>query len=418
MSSKEAEEADETDAIKADIIREAYSLGDKSAADTLRRGRELVERDVAGEVSAEEAKRLAEQLTLKDVRAWIREHGRASGKEAKERIIEDVFGRYANIGSVEKTWREAREIDRRISRQDVKNWKERNHEKLTNLRGYNSYVAKKPREEYQLDLMFFENLKERDAGTRRKKPDLYNAALLMIDVFSRYVAVVPMFGKTETQVKAAIKKGIKEMGGKPKVVYHDAESAFITEAMQQYFVKNGIQSVTTLTHAPFAERAIRTVKGLLYPRVKHYGSKWWDEMPHVLEVYNKVDKNRTTGFTPEEARKPENQEEVWLNLEVNRVHDRNYPPLKIGDKVRVWKKKKVNEKENDPPWSKEVRTVTWVGATKKGRLQGFEHIQVDGPKLPAGKTYLLRHEVLKVPGLQSSSSFRSPTSCSSMYTCG
>ena len=41
----------------------------------------------------------------------------------------------------------------------VKHWKEQNIVRKTNLKGYNSYVANEPREEYQVD-PFYVNLGE------------------------------------------------------------------------------------------------------------------------------------------------------------------------------------------------------------------------------------------------------------------
>ena len=85
-----------------------------------------------------------------------------------------------------------------------------------------------------------------------------------------------------------LKKCIKKLGGYPKMVYHDAESAFVGAKMQQYLAKNKALSITTLGHAPVAERTIRTIKGLFYPRVEKHGSKWWRELPGVLDIYHKV----------------------------------------------------------------------------------------------------------------------------------
>ena len=92
-----------------------------------------------------------------------------------------------------------------------------------------------------------------------------------------------------------------KMGGDPKMIYHDAETTFTGDPLQQWLAKKKIKPITTLTHAPVAERTIRTIKNLLCPRVRHLKSPWWKELPKVLEIYNN-DKHRSTGFTPNEAR--------------------------------------------------------------------------------------------------------------------
>ena len=61
-------------------------------------------------------------------------------------------------------------------------------DRKTNLRGYNSYVADEAYEEFQVDLFFtndwdeFEKLK-------------FRVGLLMIDVFSKYISVIPINSK-------------------------------------------------------------------------------------------------------------------------------------------------------------------------------------------------------------------------------
>jgi transposase InsO family protein len=311
---------------------------------------------------------------------------------AKEQLIAEAYNQYGNFGNVAKTLKAARLLDRSITRKDVQQWKDKNHAPLRAHRGLNSYVAKKPKEEYQMDLMFFRDL---DRETEAK----YEGALLMVDIFTKYCWVTPIRSKETEDIQTAIEKCIKKMGGKPKSIYHDAETTFTGRDMQQWLVANNIQPITTLTHAPVAERTIRTIKNLLYPRVRHFGNPWWEELPKVLEIYNTEDKHRSTGFTPVEAKKKENQDDVRLNLELNRRSGRKYDPIYRGDKVRVVRKKKVNEKENNPPFYPGTWKVTSVGAKEKGRAQGVTNVQVDTADraLPAMKPYLMRHEVVKVP---------------------
>ena len=163
-------------------------------------------------------------------------------------------------------------------------------------------------------------------------------------------------------------------------------------------MKKKIKPITTLTHAPVAERTIRTIKNLLYPRVRHLKSPWWKELPKVLEIYNN-DKHRSTGFTPNEAREAKNHDDVRINLEINRKRGRRYDPMEAGDRVRVVRKKAINEKENNPPFYDGTWVVKGVDEKRKGRAQGVPIIRVDQSKkrLPARKMNLMRHEAVKVP---------------------
>ena len=49
-----------------------------------------------------------------------------------------------------------------------------------------------------------------------------------------------------------------KMGGKPKMIYHDAETTFTGDPLQQWLVHKKIKPIAALTHAPVAERTIRT----------------------------------------------------------------------------------------------------------------------------------------------------------------
>ena len=52
--------------------------------------------------------------------------------------------------------------------------------------------------------------------------------------------------------------------------------AFVSNVIQTYFADEGIRHLTTLGHAPVAERQIRTMKGMIYKRIEHTNQNWWD----------------------------------------------------------------------------------------------------------------------------------------------
>ena len=53
----------------------------------------------------------------------------------------------------------------------------------------------------------------------------------------------------------------------------------------------------------------------------------------------------STGFTPEDAAKPENWFEAHTNMEIQANHNRKYDEIHVGDKVKVWQQKSVHDKE-------------------------------------------------------------------------
>ena len=136
---------------------------------------------------------------------------------SKDSIIDKIYHDPAGFGSIQTTLADARKIDKTITIDDVRNWCNKNVERKTNLKGYNSFVASAPRDEYQIDIMFFTDLKDPE----------YGLALLMVDIFTKYCVVIPLKINKIHDVAIAIKKGIEKMGGKPKTIYSDNEGAFV-----------------------------------------------------------------------------------------------------------------------------------------------------------------------------------------------
>ena len=76
----------------------------------------------------------------------------------------------------------------------------------------------------------------------------------------------------------------------------------------------------------------------------------------VLKKYN----NRIHGtieMTPIEARKPENQIQVFFNIRQKAQFKRKYPDLKMSDQVRTYIKPHTFKKGWDTSWSKEIYKI-------------------------------------------------------------
>ena len=153
-----------------------------------------------------------------------------------DKIIENVYNDPLGFGSIKNTLRDARKLDSTITLNDVKQWKENNIERKTQLRGYNSFVAKKPFEEFQIDLFFMPG----DDQT-------YNVAMLMVDIFTKYTEAIPLTDKTEGSLLAGLMEGFNKMGGKPETVYSDDEPALSSKYTQKFVYEQHIRFLTTRT---------------------------------------------------------------------------------------------------------------------------------------------------------------------------
>jgi hypothetical protein len=204
--------------------------------------------------------------------------------------------------------------------------------------------------------MFFSDLQNQD----------YNIALIMIDIFTKYIVVIPIKSKQIGDVAAGIIEGIHKMDHKPKIIYSDDEGALNSNVIQEYFNKENIKHITTRTHAHYAERAIKTIKEMVYKRFdddKKENKQWTDYLYPVLLTYNNKNKHRAHGMTPNEARKSHNEIKVKLQLELNRITKRKYPDINIGDNVRIIQKKGAFDKERKPLWTSSVYKVDDISET-------------------------------------------------------
>jgi hypothetical protein len=65
-------------------------------------------------------------------------------------------------------------------------------------------------------------------------------------------------------------------------------------------------------------------------------------------------------MTPNDATKASNEVDVKTNLELRAKRNRAYPPLGIGDSVRIKRKRKPNEKERQIAWSLDIYKVKTI----------------------------------------------------------
>ena len=90
---------------------------------------------------------------------------------------------------------------------------------------------------------------------------------------------------------------------------------------------------------------------MLYRRVEadekkgKQNAQWPDYILEVLLTKNNQMKHSATGFTPKDARKPSNPIKVKINLTMKGKKNRVYPELDVGDEVKIFRKRKPNEKE-------------------------------------------------------------------------
>jgi hypothetical protein len=89
--------------------------------------------------------------------------------------------------------------------------------------------------------------------------------------------------------------------------------------------------------------------------------RWYDLPFETYIVYNRKMVSSVTKMTPAEADKKENQAKVKMNLQLQKKHNKQYDNINLGDKVRLFRKRKhLNEKEDTPTYSKQTYEVVKI----------------------------------------------------------
>ena len=306
----------------------------------------------------------------------------------KEDIIKSIYNR--EFGSARETLQDAREKDPTITLKDVQAWREKFIPRKAPLRGFNSYVAPGPKHQFQVDLFVYKFAQPQAPVLKKQKGRkntnfVYRYGLLAVDSFTKYAHVVPLDRKLQSSWKTALQQIFEKMG-KPKQIYSDPDSSILGNELQGFLRREGVELVTTLQHAPIAERTIRTIKSILDKRIEDNPRIWRTVLPEALKKYNEKMVHSTIGMTPQDARNPGAEFDVKTNLEIHRISNRKYPELDLGNNVRVYKKKSRFAKERVPVWEEEVKQIEGINTSF-----GQKFYKVSGIDRP-----LIRANLLKV----------------------
>ena len=208
---------------------------------------------------------------------------------------------------------------------------------------------------WSCDLLDYLSLKEHNNG--------YSYILICVDVFSKYVRAVPLLNKTA----ASVLKAFKSFDVLPKKLWTDKGSEFYNKSFQSFCQNNNIILYSTYSESKsvIAERFNRTIRGWLQLYFTAESTfRWVDVLHKLIDKYN-LRIHSTTKMSPNDAIKPENFNQLYLN---------QYPPLmkltaaspilmSPGELVRISRDKGVFEKGQDYNWSEEVFKIAQVNNT-------------------------------------------------------
>ncbi len=150
------------------------------------------------------------------------------------KIIKDTYySPEEGFVGVDKIYRRLKQRGLKVKKSDIINVLKRQEvyqktEKINHKR--NGFIARYPRQQFQIDLIYLENKHFNDN----------KYGLSVIDVFTRKGTVILINKKTSQTIIDALKKAFEELG-KPKMIYADEGSEFMNTKVSKWLGENDIE---------------------------------------------------------------------------------------------------------------------------------------------------------------------------------
>lgn len=125
----------------------------------LEKTKSIIIEDLKEQFGERFATNITKALTREHAEEYLKNHT-AQQATRRQATIESAF--HEEKGSLAATLKRARLRDRGITLEDIRTWRRENMNMERRPSKFNSWVGNEAREEYQADLFFFEDLKERE----------------------------------------------------------------------------------------------------------------------------------------------------------------------------------------------------------------------------------------------------------------
>ena len=186
--------------------------------------------------------------------------------------------------------------------------------------------------------------------------------LCAIDLYSKYVFVIPLKDKKGISIVNAFNNIIKQSNRrargtsaqqvKPNKILVDQGGEFYV--FKKWLSDNDIIMYSTYNEGKsvVAERFIRILKNKLYKHMTATGKNvYYDVLDDVVNKYNNT-KHSTIKIKPIDVK---NNKRVYID-----EHNEKDSRFKVGDRVRISKFKNIFAKGYIPNWSKEIFIVNKI----------------------------------------------------------
>ena len=279
----------------------------------------------------------------------------------KNDVLKEVYYNVeTGLGGRDKLFKAAKKLNSSITLKDVDDFlRNQVNYQITKQPAKQNYFAiiGEP-DSYQMDLMFYDNLKKYNHG--------YGVVLICIEITSRKLFAFPMKNKETSEVVKATRLFLKQIDDDVSSITTDNGSEFISKKFNELFQEIADEKEKEIKHQ-YAEpddhnklgkinRAIRTLRTIINNyMITHNTKNWVDVLPKLVKNYNKS-VNRMTGYAPDSVGEKEAIE--IRNKEVARSQKaiKDWEKFSIGDRVRLLKDKGLFDK-GTKQWTNEIYTI-------------------------------------------------------------
>ena len=160
--------------------------------------------------------------------------------------------------------------------------------------------------------------------------------LCVINIFSKYVWVIPSKNKKGTTITNVFQNILDESNCKPNKIWVDKSSKFYNRSMKSFLQNNNVEMYSTNNEeiSVFLERFIRTLKNKIYKYMTSISKNVYiDKLDDIVNKYNNT-YHSTIKMKPVDVK---SSTYIDSSKEINNKD----PKFKIGDIVRISKYKNI-----------------------------------------------------------------------------
>nr|CAD2195569.1 unnamed protein product [Meloidogyne enterolobii] len=267
--------------------------------------------------------------------------------------------------SLEPLLREAKRVDKSITRDAVKKYLSTQNTYTLHRRAVRKYkrmrtLAAGLHTEWQADLSIFDRLSSQNKG--------FKYLLVCIDTLSRMIFVEPVKSKHSEKMIDAFKRLFSRIKIVPWKLLTDQGLEFTAKEVKKYFKSIDMEHFSMFTspqwHAGMAERANRSIKERLYRYFTEKRTlKWVDVIQDIVNAINNSF-NSSIGMRPIDVTY-KNAEGLRLKLKEQAREEVapnrwKHTDFSVGDKVRIEKYKHVFQKGYLPNFTDEIFVIKQV----------------------------------------------------------